>query len=162
MVAGQDQHIVRVVQIDKVYVMVDRVCCTFVPFTSGLTCIWRQNMNSAVINGEITVDGSYTVFFDPTVSGGSDWFYGCIFIDMPDPADMFLLGDADGSGEVDAVDATVIQRAATKVKLPYDQKTLMQGDVDDDGELTVIDATFVLRYTSLAPTPYRIGEYVSR
>jgi hypothetical protein len=113
-------------------------------------------------NGEITVDGTYTLFFDPTASGGSEWFCGCIFIDMPDPADMFLLGDADGSDEVDAVDATVIQRVATLVKVPYAEEILMQGDVDDDGELTVIDATFILRYSSLAPTPYRIGEYVSR
>jgi hypothetical protein len=113
-------------------------------------------------NGEITVDGTYTLFFDPTVSGGSEWFCGCIFIDMPDPADMFLLGDADGSDEVDAVDATVVQRAATLVKVPYAEDILMQGDVDDDGDLTVIDATFILRYSSLAPTPYRIGEYVSR
>ncbi|MBQ6499581.1 MAG: hypothetical protein IJI48_06735, partial [Ruminococcus sp.] len=113
-------------------------------------------------NGEITVDGTYTLFFDPTASGGSEWFHGCIFIDMPDPADMFLLGDADGSDEVDAVDATVIQRVATLVKVPYAEEILMQGDVDDDGDLTVIDATFILRYASLAPTPYRIGEYVSR
>ena len=31
-------------------------------------------------NGEITADGTYTVYFRPNVDGGDDWFYGCIYV----------------------------------------------------------------------------------
>ena len=132
------------------------------PETSEQTWIPDGMGNNYGENGEITADGTYTVFFDPTVSGNDEWFYGCIYIDMPDPATMFLLGDANGDGEVDVIDATLIQRVATRVSVPYPEETLMQGDIDDDGELTVIDATFIQRYATRVSTPYRIGEMVSR
>ena len=31
-------------------------------------------------NGEITADGTYTVYFRPDGQGGEDWFYNCIFV----------------------------------------------------------------------------------
>ena len=76
------------------------------------------------------------------------------------PSAGYKLGDADGSDDVDMVDATVVQRVATRVKVPYDQETLMHGDVDGDGELTVVDATFIQRFATRVKTPYPIGETV--
>lgn len=79
--------------------------------------------------------------------------------DQPDPP--YLLGDADGSGEVDMADATVIQRAVTKIVVPYDEEQLMRGDVDGDGGLTIVDATLIQRFATKVNTPYPIGEPVS-
>ena len=77
-----------------------------------------------------------------------------------EPAEPFvpLLGDADGSGCVDAADAAVVQRVIVKRKVPYSDEQLMRADVDGDGFLTAIDATFIQRYEIKMPTPYAIGE----
>lgn len=74
--------------------------------------------------------------------------------DEPKP----LLGDADGSGEVDMADATVIQRAATLIAVPYDVEQLMSADVDGDEILTIVDATFIQRYSTRIAVPHPIGE----
>ena len=71
-----------------------------------------------------------------------------------------ILGDADGSGEVDTVDATMIQRRVTQIKVPYDDAQLMNADVDGDGILTIVDATFIQRYCTKVTTPYKIGEAI--
>ena len=71
-----------------------------------------------------------------------------------------ILGDADGNGEVDMTDATVIQRVVTMIAVPYDEEQLMRADVDGDGELTVVDATFIQRYSTKVQTPYPIGEEI--
>lgn len=71
-----------------------------------------------------------------------------------------LLGDADGNGEVDLVDATVIQRHTTMIAVPYDESQLMCADIDGDGDLTIVDATFIQRYATHIMTPYKIGEAV--
>ena len=72
-----------------------------------------------------------------------------------------LLGDADGNGEVDAVDATLIQRHVTRIKVPYEEAQLMNADVDGDGILTIVDATFIQRYSTNVVTPYPIGEAIA-
>lgn len=73
-----------------------------------------------------------------------------------------VLGDADGSGEVDMIDATVVQRLYTNMSVPYPEEILMNGDVDGDGEPTVVDATFIQRFCSLLYTPYPIGQEINR
>ena len=70
------------------------------------------------------------------------------------------LGDADGNGEVDMTDATVIQRVATMIAVPYDEEQLMCADIDDDGDLTIVDATFIQRYSTRIAVPYPIGEEI--
>lgn len=72
----------------------------------------------------------------------------------------YVLGDANGDGDVDVVDATVIQRYCTMISVPYTEEQLMCGDVDGDGYLTSVDATFIQRYCTFLYTPYDIGETV--
>ena len=85
---------------------------------------------------------------------------GFAFIPLSDePAP--ILGDANGDGEVDSVDATVVQRAATMVQVPYSEEQLMQADIDGDGALTIVDATFIQRYCTKVATPYPIGEPIA-
>ena len=72
--------------------------------------------------------------------------------------DAKLLGDADGSGEVDVIDATAVQRKIVGLNVPYTDDILMRGDIDGDGELTIVDATFIQRYSTHVKTNYPIGE----
>lgn len=107
-------------------------------------------------NGEIKKNGEYTIRFRPDCDGGDNWFYGCILV-VPEalPA---KLGDANGDGEVDSVDATVVQRAATRIQVPYSEEQLMCADIDGDGSLTIVDATLIQRYDSKIAVPYPVGE----
>lgn len=72
----------------------------------------------------------------------------------------YILGDADGNGEVEVIDATFVQRSATKVKVSIPDIILMHGDIDGDGDLSVVDATFIQRHCTRVATPYPIGEFV--
>ena len=72
--------------------------------------------------------------------------------------DTIILGDADGNGEVDISDATIIQRHLSSASVPYPDETLMNADVDGDGVLTILDATFIQRYVAMINTSYPIGE----
>lgn len=69
-----------------------------------------------------------------------------------------VLGDADGSGEAEVSDATVVQRCATNLRPPISKIFLNRGDVDSDGSLTVLDATFIQRSSTFVATPYPIGK----
>ena len=58
----------------------------------------------------------------------------------------YIMGDADGDGDVNAVDATYIQRYS--VAMFGDERIYRPlADVDGSGTVDVIDATFVQRYT---------------
>ncbi len=72
----------------------------------------------------------------------------------------YILGDADGSGKIEMVDATFVQRyiADITVNIPY--KTLLQGDIDRSGELEITDATYIQRYLADMDVPYPIGEFI--
>ena len=71
----------------------------------------------------------------------------------------YLLGDADGDGEITIRDATSIQRALADMEvLPSFNETA--ADVDGDGEMTIADVTSIQRYLADIDTPYAIGETV--
>jgi hypothetical protein len=72
---------------------------------------------------------------------------------------LVLLGDADGDGEVTAVDATVIQRSLMDLGKLSDQQ-VKAADVDGDGEVTIVDATLIQRYLAGMTVKFPINEYV--
>ena len=72
----------------------------------------------------------------------------------------YVLGDANGDGIVDVSDATIVQRVATLISVPYSEDQLMCADVDGDGSLTPVDSTLIQRYSTNLSTPYNIGETV--
>ncbi len=67
------------------------------------------------------------------------------------------LGDADGSGDVDITDASVVQHKLIGAWVPYGEEQLMCADVDGDDSLTMVDATFIQRYSTYIEIPYIIG-----
>jgi len=71
----------------------------------------------------------------------------------------YILGDADGDGEVTILDATYIQRALVDIQLPASFNEAA-ADVDGDGEMTILDATYIQRYLVDIPVSYAIGETV--
>ena len=72
--------------------------------------------------------------------------------DQPEPA--YILGDVDGNGIVDLVDASYIQRYDAQMAVPSDvEMNIMNGDVDGDGQITILDATCIQRYCA------KIGNY---
>ena len=70
--------------------------------------------------------------------------------------DSILLGDANGDGVVDIIDATLIRRFDAHFRVP-DSFNELAADVDGDGEVTILDATFIQRYAARMKVPYAIG-----
>ena len=73
----------------------------------------------------------------------------------------YYLGDADGNGYVESIDATLLQRRLANVPVYVSDDVLIHGDVDGSGIIEIVDATFVMRYLATLPTPYPIGEWVN-
>lgn len=78
--------------------------------------------------------------------------------EVPTENERYLLGDADGNGEIDLTDATMIQRYLAELPVEVPLEILMNGDVDGDGELTISDVTFIQRYEAEMESIYRIGQ----
>lgn len=72
-----------------------------------------------------------------------------------------ILGDSDGSGDIEIVDSTFIQRYIAKVDTPFTKDELMRGDVDGSGDLELPDATAIQYYLSNMKTTYKIGEPIT-
>ena len=67
----------------------------------------------------------------------------------------YIVGDADGSGDVDIVDATVIQRHEANIATGAFCKPL--ADVDGDSDVSIIDATLIQRREAGLQIAYEIG-----
>lgn len=70
----------------------------------------------------------------------------------------YILGDVDGDGEVEPLDATWIQRMLALVPLGDFTFDELAADVDGDGDVTTVDATLIQRYLAHMPVDYPIGE----
>ena len=71
----------------------------------------------------------------------------------------YLLGDVNMDGEVSIIDATLIQRKVSDMKVnAFDEKA---ADVDGSGDVEIIDATLIQRYLAFIETSYLIGEQIT-
>ncbi|MBQ4129733.1 MAG: starch-binding protein [Ruminococcus sp.] len=75
------------------------------------------------------------------------------------PAQSYIIGDADGNGEVNVLDATLIQKFVASLVSTLDEKA---AEVDKDGQVTVIDATAVQRFLAGLGNPYGIESVVTQ
>ena len=74
----------------------------------------------------------------------------------------YILGDADGNGDIESIDVTQIQRYLALMEVLIPESTLMHGDVDGNGELTPVDVTYIQRFMNEMTTPYPIGEFLDQ
>ena len=73
----------------------------------------------------------------------------------------FLLGDADGNGEVSIIDSTIIQRLMAKSVEDTDGMISLRGDIDDNG-LSINDAALLGRYLARMSLDYPVNTIVTR
>ncbi len=71
-----------------------------------------------------------------------------------------IIGDADGDGQVNILDATIIQQYLAFYTVKDPENVLKCGDIAGDG-LDIVDATLIQRYLALFTVPYRIGEPIN-
>lgn len=65
------------------------------------------------------------------------------------------LGDVNIDGNVDVIDATLLQRYCVNMSGVF--VSFFSADVDDDGYITIIDVTLIQRYLAGLHTPYSVG-----
>ena len=73
----------------------------------------------------------------------------------------FVLGDADGDGHANIIDATFAQRIATGLRADPDGSWTIRSDVDRSGAVEVTDATFIQRFDVGLVVPYQIGQQIT-
>ena len=73
--------------------------------------------------------------------------YEIPFVKLPE---QYLLGDADGNGEVDICDAVIIQRLAAMIR--SENGIEEAADIDHDDDITVCDATLLQCFLADIPT----------
>lgn len=69
----------------------------------------------------------------------------------------YIIGDADGDGEITIIDVTKIQRCLAGLLTDEDNMIALRGDSNGDG-LDSTDATFIQRFLIGLRVPTRIGE----
>lgn len=70
-----------------------------------------------------------------------------------------LIGDTDGSGAVETIDATLIQRVRSGLNTKIDDSLWKRGDINSDGSTDIIDATYIQRCVAKLDTPYPVGQW---
>ena len=82
---------------------------------------------------------------------------GSVFVAAASAAAALLHGDVDGDGEVDVIDATLIQRHTANM-ITLDEEQQQRGKVSGGSELSVADATLIQRYTARMITRFPAEE----
>ena len=71
--------------------------------------------------------------------------------------DSYLLGDYDGNGEINILDATKLQRTLAGFSMDLDENAPERGDVNGGG-LSIIDVTVIQRYLADLTVTAAVGE----
>ena len=152
------------------------------PYKSGLTSAFVDTGTSLAAphaaaaaallktwDKRVDQDAVYDILKEHAVDlgdAGFDTTYGWGTIDLSDfdisaqyvPPVRYILGDTDGSGAVETVDATWLQRHIAGMETPFSAEELSRGDADRDGVVTITDATAIQRYLAQLQIGYPIGE----
>ena len=57
------------------------------------------------------------------------------------------MGDTDGNGKIDVIDATAIQRSVAKI-ISLDEESVLYSDVDGDGKISIMDCTSIQQFVA--------------
>lgn len=103
-------------------------------------------------------EGDYTLTVDVNSNRtvGEAYYYNNTYSYPLKVRDSFLLGDTDGNGNVDIMDATQIQRMIAGYG-NVDSKVIQRSSVSGNG-LDIMDATKIQRYIANYNDGYHIGE----
>jgi len=132
---------------------------------TGSADIWNTTLSD---KPELHLTGNYTgVAVDPESlyvelgllgaktdldgEGGQDFYPR-----VAGPCTPYILGDADGDGELNVRDVTAIQRVIAEAEPEGFDMTA--ADADGDGKVTVADATLIQSYLAEMPVELPIGE----
>lgn len=74
----------------------------------------------------------------------------------------FILGDADGDGEISILDATKIQRVLASIDPDDDGMITLRGNVNEEKELNILHATKIQRFIAGYEVAEPIGTEVTR
>ena len=74
-------------------------------------------------------------------------------LDFTIPNDDFMLGDVNGDGKVNVLDATMIQRHIAQL-ITIDEDKLPCADTDKNGKIAIMDATAIQRYIAKVITEF--------
>ena len=67
-----------------------------------------------------------------------------------DAPETYIIGDADGDGEISIMDATKIQKVLASIESDTDGKVAIRGKVTlDEEEMSIIDVTFIQKYLAV-------------
>lgn len=72
----------------------------------------------------------------------------------------YVLGDANGDGEITLMDATVIQRYLSNLPVSDPDIVVRNGDIEGEG-IEVSDATWIQRHIAKMVIPYEVGKVVT-
>lgn len=100
-----------------------------------------EYMTSTVIaNWMPTESGTYTAKISATDCEGEYAEKTLTFV-----VNDCIIGDADGDGEINIVDATFLQQHLAKMN-DYDEMRILTSDTDKDNDITINDVTLIQRY----------------
>lgn len=128
--------------------------------TKAGTAEVRNNLTTVA-----AADASLTRIVDKgVVAPGKEIGGKATFTEPTQPAEKYLLGDADNNDAVESLDVAAIQRYNAKMNPPVPGVdtaiVIRNGDVDQNGYLEIIDASYIQRYLARMNPPYPINTYI--
>ena len=112
-------------------------------------------------NGEITEDGTYTVYFRPNVDGGEDWFYGCLLVSKEPATYTVTWKNGDAVLKTDTVKegVTPTYNGETPTKAEDEQNTYTFAGWTPAVSAVTANITYTATYTATPKTPAVQGCY---
>ena len=115
---------------------------------------WK-NWKVPLIGPIVCNSGSLTIGIEIKAAAGSWGSIDCV--ELVRRPKTYLLGDADGDGEVTIIDATNIQKKLANLPLSC-RFNETAADTDGDDKVTIIDATYIQRWLADFENNFRINE----
>ena len=162
----------KLVTDDNGYGQKQYVC--YIPSEYDMYIINNGNGGGSNQTIDLSVPGSAGMYMQDTSGSEGKWTVGYWepnFYEYPIPepstrpttpstgGDEYIIGDADGDGEIAVIDATAIQRHCANLAVTNFSATA--ADADEDGTIAVIDATQIQRVCASLSTNTNIGNKVT-
>lgn len=103
--------------------------------------------------------GDYTITasFNPNHNRTEAYYFNNVKTISFKVRNSYLVGDADGNGEVDSVDATIMQRCLARMDVDVDANFDQRADITQDGAMDLMDVTYLQRYLANMDAVYPVN-----